>query len=41
MMDTTISTDMRIYDHLLSVSVDTLSLVKKADQLVLKYQAKM
>jgi hypothetical protein len=41
MMDITISTDMRIYDHVLLVSADTLSLMKKADQLVLKYQAKM
>jgi hypothetical protein len=34
-MDITISTDMRIYDHLLSTSVDTLSMVKKADSLVI------
>jgi hypothetical protein len=41
MMGLTISADMRIYDHLLSTSVDTLSMVKKADALVIKYQAKM
>jgi hypothetical protein len=41
MMDITISADMRIYDHLLSTSVDTLSMVKKADSLVIKHQAKM
>jgi hypothetical protein len=36
-----ISADMRIYDHLLSTSVDTLSMVKKADAMVIKHQAKM
>jgi hypothetical protein len=41
MTDTTIGTDMRIYDHLLSTAMDTLSMVKKADQLVIKYQTKM
>jgi hypothetical protein len=41
MMDPNISADMRIYDHLLSTSVDTLSMVKKADALVIKHQAKM
>jgi hypothetical protein len=37
MTDSTISADMRIYDHLLSTAMDTLSMVKKADQLVIKY----
>jgi hypothetical protein len=41
MMDPNINADMRIYDHLLSTSVDTLSMVKKADALVIKHQAKM
>jgi hypothetical protein len=37
LMDLTISADMRIYDHLLSTSVATLSMVKKADALVIKH----
>jgi hypothetical protein len=37
MLDGNISTDMRISDHLLSTSVDTLSMVKKADALVIKH----
>jgi hypothetical protein len=41
MLDHNISTDMRIYDHLLSTSVDTLSMIKKADAPVIKPQAKM
>jgi DUF438 domain-containing protein len=41
MTDTTIRAELRIYDHLLSTAMDTLSLVKKADQLVIKYQTKM
>ncbi len=40
-LDSTINSDMRIFDHLLSTSVDTLSMVKKADSLVIKHQAKM
>jgi hypothetical protein len=41
MTDTTISTDIRIFDHLLATSMDSLSMVKKADQLVIKHQQKM
>jgi hypothetical protein len=41
MTDQTVSANIRIYDHLLSTSVDTLSMVKKADALVIKHQAKM
>jgi hypothetical protein len=41
MTDPTISTDMRIYNHLLSTSVDTLSMVKKADSLVIMHQANL
>jgi hypothetical protein len=36
-----ISADMLIYDHLLSTSVNTLSMVKKADAMVIKHQAKI
>ncbi len=36
MLEGNISTDMHIYDHLLSTSVDTLSMVKKANALVIK-----
>jgi hypothetical protein len=32
---------MRIFDHLLATSMDSLSMVKKADQLVIKHQQKM
>jgi hypothetical protein len=41
MTDLTISQDMRIFDHLLATSMDSLSMVKKADQLVIKHQQKM
>ena len=41
MTDGTISTDMRIFDHLLATSMDSLGMVKKADQLVIKHQQKM
>jgi hypothetical protein len=41
MLDHNISADMRFYDHLLSTSVDTSSMVKKADALFIKHQAKM
>jgi hypothetical protein len=32
MTDSTISSDMRIFDHLLATSMDSLSMVKKADE---------
>jgi hypothetical protein len=35
--DITISADMRIYDYLLATSVDTINMVKKAHQLVIKH----
>jgi hypothetical protein len=41
MLDVNFSMDMRIYDHLLSTSVDTLSIVKKPVALVIKHEAKM
>jgi hypothetical protein len=41
MLDHNISANMRIYEHLLSTSVDTLSMVKKADALVIKHEAKI
>ena len=41
MTDFTISQDMRIFDHLLATTMDSLSMVKKADQLVIKHQQKM
>ncbi len=38
MTDVTISKDMRIFDHLLATSMDSLSMVRKADQLVIKHE---
>jgi hypothetical protein len=41
MTDSTIRTDMCIFDHLLATAMDSLSMVNKADQLVIKHQQKM
>jgi hypothetical protein len=41
MTDSTISTDIRIFNHLLATSMDSLTMVKKADQLLIKHQQEM